>query len=326
MFKGHNVLVTGGAGFIGSNLTDKLVEQEAQVIVLDDLFTGELSNIDLLERVTFVKGSVMDKELVDKLVSQVDLVFHLGARNMIVSTSHPEEDFRVNVGGVLNILLASKKHWVQRIIFTSSASVYGNALRFPINEEDHLSALNPYAASKLSGESYCMAFYESYGVPVTVLRYSNVYGIKQCPSNPYCGVISKFFDAQLRNEPLQIHGDGEQTRDFTYVGDVVDATLSAAISPKAEGEIFNVGTGKETSINELARLVAELAGNQKNCVHLNRRDIDNLRRRVLNIEKIRKDLRWIPTTPLEGGLRKTFEWLCSKEPLRHKANVRMARS
>jgi len=163
-----------------------------------------------------------------------------------------------------------------------------------------------------SAENYCMAFYESYDVPVTILRYSNVYGTNQLPSNPYCGVVSKFFISVINDEPPQIHGDGEQTRDFTLVDDVVEATMLAALSPKVVGEILNVGTGKETTVKHLANIIIELAGKDLCPVYIDRRDIDNLRRRVLNIEKIRKNLRWIPVTPLEAGLSKTYEWLNSQ--------------
>jgi UDP-glucose 4-epimerase len=210
------------------------------------------------------------------------------------------------------VLQAAKKRGVQRVIYTSSASVYGNPRYLPINEDDNYNILNPYAASKMTGENYCMAFYESYKVPVTILRYSNVYGIRQNPSNPYCGVVSKFFDAVLNGKPPQIHGDGEQSRDFTYVEDVVEATILAAINEKAIGEIFNVGTGIETSINTLAQKILEIAGLEVEPVYIDRRDIDNIRRRVMNIEKIRRYLRWVPSTTLSKGLAKTYHWLKSQ--------------
>jgi UDP-glucose 4-epimerase len=163
--------------------------------------------------------------------------------------------------------------------------------------------------SKLGGEHYCLAFAESYGLPVSVVRYSNVYGEGQRPDNPYCGVVSKFFAAAYTGRSLSIHGDGQQTRDFTYVDDAVDATLQAAIAPRAEGEVFNVGTGIETSINELAALVGAAAGQDIRIAHIDRRDIDNIRRRVVNIEKARRMLRWSPQIALPVGLALTARWL-----------------
>ena len=312
-FKDKKILVTGGAGFVGSNLVERLVKEEADVTVLDDLFTGDLSNIECIKNVTFIKGSVTDFDLVEELVQKVDIVFNLACRNIIVSTQRPREDFNVNVSGMLNILIAAKKYGIEKLVYSSSASVYGNARYLPVNEDDRITILNPYAASKLAAENYCMAFYESYDIPVTVLRYSNVYGIKQSPNNPYCGVVSKFFDSVLNDHPIQIHGDGEQTRDYTCVDDAVEATMLAALSPKVVGEVFNIGTGKETSVRQLAQLVLEISGKNTRPIFIDRRDIDNIRRRVLNIEKVRKNLKWIPVTTLEEGLKKTYKWLLSKQ-------------
>jgi UDP-glucose 4-epimerase len=309
--KGKNILVTGGAGFIGSNLVDRLVRLKAKVSVLDDLFTGDLSNIDEIDSISFVRGSVTDAFLVNELVSKADIVFHVACRNIIVSTKNPYDDFQVNVGGTYNVLLASRIHKIEKIVYTSSASVYGNALYIPIHEEEGLRPLNPYAASKLSAENYCIAFYESFDLPVTIVRYSNVYGIKQSPTNPYCGVISKFLDSISKGKPPRIHGDGEQTRDFTYIDDVVSATILSAISPKTVGEVFNLGSGKETSVIKLAQKVISIANGHNGHmepVFIDRRDIDNVRRRVLNIEKIRKTLHWVPKTSLESGIEMTYQW------------------
>jgi UDP-glucose 4-epimerase len=309
-FRGKRILVTGGAGFVGSNLVNTLVREGARVTVLDDLFTGRRENLDCLSDIRFIEGSVTRYELVSDLVKENELIFNLAVRNIIVSTTSPRLDFQVNTGGIFNVLLAAKTHGVERVIYSSSASVYGNPKYLPINEDDRLSTLNPYAASKLSGENYCSAFYETYHLPVVVLRYSNVFGINQSPRNPYCGVVSKFFESFLKQNPPQIHGDGEQTRDFTFVTDVVEATLLAALSPKAEGEIYNVGSGKETSVNELVGQIGAITQVPMEPVYIDRRDIDNIRRRVLNIEKIRKVLRWTPTTTLTNGLKKTYEWIC----------------
>jgi UDP-glucose 4-epimerase len=165
--------------------------------------------------------------------------------------------------------------------------------------------------SKLGGENYCQAFYENYGVPTACVRYSNVYGPGQRPDNPYCGVVAKFFDDAQAGRPLSIHGDGEQTRDYTYISDAVEATLLAAIRPRAEGEVFNVGTGIETSVNALARGIGRALEKDVEVRHIDRRDIDNIRRRVVNIEKARRMLRWTPQVTLDDGLKRTADWMSS---------------
>jgi UDP-glucose 4-epimerase len=248
---------------------------------------------------------------VRELVADASVVFHLAARNIIASTRDPREDFATNIGGTLNVLLAARDLKVDRVVYTGSTSIYGNPRSIPINEDDTPVALSPYAVSKLGGELYCNAFYENYGVPVSVVRYSNVFGIGQRPDNPYCGVIGKFFAAAMEGRPLQVHGDGEQTRDYTYIDDAIDATLLAAIRPRAEGEMFNLGTGIETSVNELAAKIGRAVGAEVEIVHIDRRDIDNIRRRVVNIEKARRMLRWSPQVTLSEGLARTAEWMRS---------------
>lgn len=302
------ILVTGGAGFVGANVTERIAKGGGKVTVLDDLFTGSLDNIDKGIDYRFVEGSVCDAELVAKLVKEADYVAHMAARNIIVSTKNPRDDYEVNIGGTLNVLMAAKEHGIGQIVYTSSASVYGNPRFIPITEDEKPHTFSPYSVSKLAGENYCHAFYETYGVPVTAVRYSNVYGPKQDPSNPYCGVIAKFLESIYNDQNPQVHGDGEQTRDFTYVDDAVDATLVAMMSPKAEGAVFNLGTGTECSILRLISILAKLLDKKIVPTHIDRRDIDNIRRRVLSIEKIRTRLRWQPQIGLEEGLRRTVEW------------------
>ena len=301
------VLVTGGAGFVGSNLVRRLIREGARVTVLDDLFTGRRENLPD-SGLEFVEGSVCDPPTVERLVAGNEVVFHCAARNIVVSTRNPREDFETNIGGTLNVLLAARALGGRRIVYTSSTSVYGNPRYLPINEDDHLSLLTPYAVSKLAGENYCMAFYESYDLPATAVRYSNIYGPGQDPANPYCGVVAKFTEALFAGRPPAIHGDGNQSRDFTYVDDAIEATLLAATSPRAVGEVFNVGTGVETRVNELAAILIRLTGATVEPVHTNRRDVDNIRRRVVNIEKTRRALRWTPEITLEEGLKRTLEW------------------
>ncbi len=307
----RRVLVTGGAGFVGSNLVRRLLRDGARVTVLDDLFTGRLENLPP-SGFEFVHGSVCDAPLVDKLVAEHPIVFHAAARNIVVSTRNPREDFETNIGGTLNVLMAARAAKVERVLYTSSTSVYGNPRYLPINEDDRLSLLTPYAVSKLGGENYCMAFYESYGLPTTAVRYSNIYGPGQDPANPYCGVVAKFIESLFAGRPPVIHGDGNQTRDFTFVADAVEATVMAATSDRSLGEVFNVGTGVETRVNELAAALVKVTGATVAPTHSDRRDIDNIRRRVVNIEKTRRVLRWVPEVTLEEGLRRTVDWQRSR--------------
>ena len=304
--EGRRVLVTGGAGFVGSNLVRRLQREGAAVTVLDDLFTGRRENLP--EGISFVEGSVCDAALVETQVRQHEVVFHAAARNIVVSTRNPREDFETNIGGTLNVLLAARAAGTQRVLYTSSTSVYGNPRHLQSQEDDPLVPLTPYAVSKLAGENYCMAFYESYGLPATVVRYSNVFGPGQDPGNPYCGVVAKFVDAMFAGRAPVIHGDGLQTRDFTYIDDAVEATILAATSERALGEVFNVGTGVETNVRQLAQILMRLTGARIEPAHSDRRDVDNIRRRVLNIEKARRTLRWLPEVTLEEGLQRTVEW------------------
>jgi len=303
----RKVLVTGGAGFVGSALVRRLLKEKARVTVLDDLFTGRRENLPE-SGIEFVHGSVCDPAVVERLVAQAETVFHCAARNIVVSTRNPREDYETNIGGTLNVLLAARAHGNLRVLYTSSTSVYGNPRYLPINEDDPLSLLTPYAVSKLAGENYAMAFFESYGLPATAVRYSNIFGPGQDPSNPYCGVVAKFVESLFAGQPPAIHGDGNQTRDFTFIDDAVEATLLAATSDRAVGEVFNVGTGVETRVNEVAELLIRLIGVNVRPTHTDRRDVDNIRRRVVNIEKTRRHLRWVPEITLEEGLRRTVEW------------------
>ncbi|UCD93589.1 MAG: NAD-dependent epimerase/dehydratase family protein [Candidatus Zixiibacteriota bacterium] len=307
-FTGTTVLVTGGAGFVGSNCVERIVRAGGKVIVLDDLFTGALENISEGVPYEFVQGSVTDYELVRNLMTRVDYVAHLAARNIIISTKNPFEDFQTNIGGTLNILMAAREVKPKRIVYTSSASIYGNPKIIPISEDESPLTFSPYSVSKLAGENYCYAFYETYFVAVTVVRYSNIYGPRQNPDNPYCGVVSKFIMTAEAGGSIQVHGDGHQTRDFTYVDDAVDGTLTALLSPRADGMSFNLGTGSETSIIDMVNILSELLGKKIACEHIDRRDIDNIRRRVLNIERARTRLRWQPRVTLREGLRRTIEW------------------
>jgi UDP-glucose 4-epimerase len=306
---GLKVLITGGAGFVGSNIVNILLQNDAIVTVLDNLYTGRFELMPEHKNLTFIEGDVEDKDLVFKLMSEFDYVIHAAAKNIIASTKNPFDDFKTNIEGTLNILMGAQKYGVEKIVYTGSASVYGNPSILPISENSGVYTLSPYATSKLAGENYCISFYESYNLPSAIVRYSNVYGTNQDPKNPYCGVVSKFFESAIKNEPIKIHGDGEQTRDFTFVKDAALATIEALINPKSTGGIFNTGSGGEISINELAKRIIEISGSTSGIEYVDKRDIDNIRRRSVNIELIRRTLRWSPTYTIDKGLKETYQWI-----------------
>jgi UDP-glucose 4-epimerase len=308
-FKNKRVLVTGGAGFIGANLVRRLCADGAQVTVLDDFFTGKLDNLRGLDgRYALVRGSVVDRALVADQVGKHEIVFHLAARNIIASTKNPYEDFETNIGGTLNVLLAARAARIERVVYTSSVSVYGNARKLPAGEDDPVNLLTPYAVSKFAAEGYCNALAVGTDLAAAVVRYSNVFGPGQDPTNPYCGVVSRFMSRASQGLAPEIYGDGEQTRDFTFIDDAIDATLIAAVSPAAVGKVFNVGTGIETNVNTLARQVLTIYGLASEPTHIEKRDIDTVRRRVINIERIGRVLGWAPRVALNEGLRQTHRW------------------
>ena len=308
------MLLTGGAGFIGSRLLRCLLASGARVTVLDDFSTGDRRLLGGGE-FRLIRGSVADLEALRAAAQGARWIVHAAARNIIASTADPYDDFETNVRGTLNVMTVAREVRPVRTLYCSSASVYGNPVHLPIDEDDGVSTLSPYSVSKLAGENYTRAFYESYDLPTTALRYSNVYGPHQSPFNPYCGVVARFVAAALEGRPLTIHGDGEQTRDFTYVDDVVDVTLRALTSPRAEGLVFNVATGIETSVRRLADLVLAATGSASPVESIDRRDIDNIRRRVLSIERARRLLRWSPSTTLVEGLRRTVDWVRAGGPV-----------
>ncbi|TET65018.1 SDR family NAD(P)-dependent oxidoreductase, partial [Candidatus Bathyarchaeota archaeon] len=252
------VLVTGGAGFIGSHLVDELVKRGYAVSVIDDLSTGEVENLQchLDGEVKFFKGDIRDGQLVDELVGGVDAVIHLAAISSVsFSVENPVLTNDVNVNGTLNLLNACVNAGVQRFIFISSCAVYGEPCYLPVNEKHPVKPLSPYAASKVAAEEYCEVFRKGYGLDTVVLRLFNVYGSRQRKEDTYSGVITRFAANLVYGKPLLIYGDGSQTRDFIHVDDVVEAVRLVLESGDVAGETFNVGSGKPTSINELAKLL-----------------------------------------------------------------------
>ncbi len=307
-------LVTGGAGFIGSHLVEELLKEEREVVVVDDLSTGKLENLPESENLTFIKGSITDREFLKNLFNsyRFDTVFHLAAvASVFKSVEKPIETHRVNFDGTLYLLEESKRTKVNKFVFASSAAVYGDLPELPKREDMPVKPLTPYGVDKYASERYVVNSFNLYELRTTALRFFNVYGEKQDPSSPYSGVISIFMDRTaryLRGEEvtIDIYGDGKQTRDFVYVKDVVKALLIAERDSRTEGEVFNVGTGRETSLLALIETLKEITGKIPPVRFLPHREGD-IKRSVADISKIRA-LGYSPSFSLKDGLKRTFRW------------------
>jgi nucleoside-diphosphate-sugar epimerase len=306
------VLVTGGAGFIGSNLVKELLlDKGNHVRVLDDLSGGSMNNLgEIVKKIEFIKGSITDADTVKKACSNVDVIFHLAAKISVEdSIKNPLQTNSVNIGGTLNLLSSAKANKVKRVIFSSSAAVYGSINPPPIKETAPVGPESPYALQKYVGEKYCQYFSQYYGLDTVCLRYFNVYGPYQQESGGYAGVIYKFIKNALKGETINIEGDGEQTRDFIFVGDIVKANIAVLGSLiNFSGNVYNIGTGKETSVKQLFNIIKELSGNNVNVTHSEQR-LGDIKRSCANIELAKKELAYVNGEPLQQGLKKTIEWV-----------------
>ena len=299
------VVVTGGAGFIGSHIAWELVKDN-EIVVIDNLHAGKEENVP--PGAKLVKADIRDYDAIAGLITQADYVFHEAAQVSVVeSVRDPVFTEEVNVLGTINILKALLEGH-GKLIFASSAAVYGDNPNLPLKETERPKPLSPYGVTKATGEEYLRVFHELYGLPVVALRYFNVFGPRQS-ANQYAGVISIFINRALKNEPLVIFGDGKQTRDFIYVKDVVKANVLVAESKRANGRVFNVATGKQTSILELAQKVIGITGANASIVFGKPRPGD-IRHSLADISEIRK-LGFEPEWSLEDGLKKTVEWYAS---------------
>jgi UDP-glucose 4-epimerase len=302
------VLVTGGAGFIGSNLVRRLVELGDDVRVLDNFSTGNRANLaELAGEVEIVEGELRSYERVHNAVRGVELVFHQGALPSVPRSVHdPLTTSAVNVEGTLNVLLAARDEEVRRVVFASSSSVYGNAGELPRRENQHTDPISPYGVSKLAAERYCVAFSRVYRLETVALRYFNVFGPNQDPTSQYAAVVPRFIAAVHEGRPVPIHGDGTQSRDFTYVANIVDANVLAAEADGVNGAVLNVATGRGLSVNELADAIGETLGLPVEKEYLPQRAGD-VRDSWADVEDARRLLGYEPTVTLEEGLQLAAE-------------------
>ncbi len=315
-------LVTGGAGFIGSHLAEELVGRGEQVRVVDNLVTGTRRNLAHLSRIDFIEGDLADLEVARRAVDGVDFVLHQAAIPSVPrSVQDPLGSHRANVDATLNVLVAARDAGVKRLVYAGSSSVYGDAPALPKVETMPAAPLSPYALQKLVAEQYCQMFTRLYGLETVSTRYFNVFGPRQDPSSPYSGVISLFISALCEGRQPTIYGDGEQTRDFTYVANVVDAVLRACHAPEASGEVINIATGGRISLNQLFRTIRDLVGagvetaggeaaggkTRVEPLYAAARQGD-VRDSQADIRKAGRLLGYTPTVSFDDGLKKTVEW------------------
>jgi nucleoside-diphosphate-sugar epimerase len=303
-------LVTGGAGFIGSHLVRGLLDTGARVRVIDNLATGYVQNLDEIGGdIEFINANIADPTEIRRAVQDVELVFHQAAIPSVPrSVKEPRETHEASVNGTFEILLAARDAKVRRVIYAASSSAYGDQPESPKHEAMRPDPLSPYAAAKLVGEYYCQVFARAYGLETVSLRYFNVFGPRQDPGSPYSGVISRFMLALENGEAPVIYGDGEQTRDFTYVANAVQANLLAAEAPRANGRVFNIANGKSISINELLETLKRLTGRPDVKAEYAAARIGDVRDSLANLEAANSDLGYSPKIELEEGLRLTLDW------------------
>src|SRR5713226_8561313 len=302
-------LVTGGAGFIGSNTVEELVRRGDSVVVLDDLSSGREDNLaEFRNKITFIKGSITDLEVVRKAMHEAEYVLHLAARTSVPrSVKDPIDTNKINIEGTLNVLVAAKELKVKRVVFAASSSAYGETPTLPKVETMQPQPISPYGVTKYVGELYGQTFGRCYGLENVALRYFNIFGPRQDPSSPYSGVLAKFCTAFLEDTPPVVFGDGEQTRDFTYVENAVKANLLACETPNVSGKVFNVGVGGRVSLNEVVRALGKITGKTLEAKYDPPRDGD-IRDSQADITQAKELLGYEPQVSFEEGLARTFEW------------------
>jgi UDP-glucose 4-epimerase len=301
-------LVTGGAGFIGSHIVDELVWRGQQVRVLDNFLTGKRQNLaKYLADIELIEGDIRNLATIQQAMQGVDYVLHQAALPSVPrSVADPATSHEVNATGTLNVLIAARDAQVKRVVYASSSSVYGNNPA-PVKQEDMpTNPLSPYAVSKLAGENYCKVFYQVYGLETVVIRYFNVFGPDQDPNSPYAAVIPKFITLMLRGEPPPVDGDGTQSRDFTYVANVVDGNLRAATQPDIAGRVFNVACGLSFSLLQLIAHINSILGTDHEPIFRELRPGD-IKHSLADISAAREELGYRPVVSFEEGLKLTVE-------------------
>ena len=303
-------LVTGGAGFIGSHIASALAKDGTRVRVLDDLSTGHRENIDEIGGdVDFIQGSVADEELLNKALENVELVFHEAAIPSVPrSVEAPRQTHIASVDGTFSLLVAARERGVRRVVYAASSSAYGDQPTLPKSEEMRPDPLSPYAVAKLVGEYYCRAFTRVYGLETVSLRYFNVFGPRQDPGSQYSGVVSRFISSLLSNERPVIYGDGEQSRDFTYIDNVVFANLNAASAKEASGKVINVANGQRITLNQLLAELKELTGKQDVTAEYLEPRVGDVRHSLADITMARELLGYESKVDLREGLQRTIDW------------------
>ncbi len=305
-------LVTGGAGFIGSHLAEELVRRGERVRVADSLITGHRRNLAHVKGVDFLEGDLADLGVARRAAQGMDYVLHQAAIPSVPrSVEDPITSNRANVDATLNVLVAARDAGVRRVVFAGSSSAYGNTPTLPKREDMPANPLSPYALQKLVGEQYMQMFTTLYGLETVTIRYFNVFGPRQDPSSPYSGVISVFAKALLENKPPTIYGDGEQTRDFTYVANVVDGVLRAATASGASGLVINVATEARISLNRLFSTMRDLVGTDV-AVNYGATRSGDVKDSQADITRARTILGYTPIVSFEDGLRQTLEWYRSE--------------
>ena len=303
-------LVTGGAGFIGSNIAETLVKRGETVRILDNCSTGNLSNLEkIINQVEFIQGDIRDLSTIHKAVKDIDYILHQAALPSVArSVDDPIIANEINITGTLNLLISARDEKVKRLVYASSSSVYGNSPILPKQEDMTVDPISPYAVTKYTGEQYCKVFFNLYGLETVILRYFNVFGPRQNPDSVYAAVIPIFIHSFLEKKSPFVFGDGEQSRDFTFIEDVVDANIMACYADAIAGETFNIACGRCISLNELISNIKELLNSDINVTYTQERKGD-VRHSLADITKAKSLLKYEPKVDLREGLLRTIEYM-----------------